>query len=99
MIEIQRSLTGKTKESSSKSKSEETNNLDPESIEEISNNVEKNWKIAKDGEITKSKNKWFKSEGLKTFPKKALYLSVENPEPVNHLKTPKKQKQAKVKED
>ena len=62
-------------------------------IQMISKNVENSWKIAADGELSKSKNKWYKSEGLKGLPKKELYFSVEN------AKSPKKKKQEKGKED
>ena len=86
-------------DSASKSKSEESNNLDQQSIEDISKCVEKSWKIAEDGEITKCKNKWYKSEGLGGFPKKALYFPVENPKSVNQSKSPKKKKQKNEKED
>ena len=61
--------------------------------------MENSWKIGEDGEITKSKNKWYKSEDLKGFPKKAIYFSVENPKSVDQSKSPKKKKQEKEKED
>ena len=99
LAEIHRSLSGITKDSSSKSKSEESNNLDQQSIEDISKYVENSWKIAEDGGITKCKNKWYKSEGLGVFPKKALYFTVENPKSVDQSKSPKKKKQQKEKED
>ena len=70
LVELQRGL------SSSKSKSEETNNLDQESIEVLSKYVENSWNIADDGEIKKTKKKWFKSDDPKSYPKKALYFSV-----------------------
>ena len=76
-----------------------TNKLDQQSIEDISKYVENSWKIAEDGKITKSKNKWYKSEDLKSFPKKALYFSVENQKSTDNSKSPKKKKQVKVKED
>ena len=61
---------------STKSKADETNNLDQESIEALSEDVENSWNITDDGELKKTKKKWFKSEDLKGYPKKALYISV-----------------------
>ena len=72
-VELQRSL------SSSKYPSDETNHLDQESIEALSKYVEDSWNIADDGEIKKTKKKWFKSDDPKSYPKKALYFSVEKP--------------------
>ena len=84
---------GFTVDSNANSKPENTNDLDQQIIEDISKNVENSWKIAADGEISKSKNKWYKSEALKGFPKKEHYFIVEN------AKSPKKKKQEKEKED
>ena len=77
LVELKRSLLGNLKYSTSKSG--ETNNLDQESWKVLSKYVENSWNIDKEGEIKRRKNKWFKSEDMKCYPKKALYFSVENP--------------------
>ena len=64
-------------DSSSESKSDGTNDLDQESVEVISKHVENSWNIADDGAAMKIKRKWFKSEGPESYPKKALYFSVD----------------------
>ena len=62
------------------STADEANNLDEPNIEVISNTVENIWRIAEDGSLTKNKKKLYKSDILKSFPKKALYFSDEKSE-------------------
>ena len=77
-MEIHRILGGISTAVPATSEADEANNLEDNYIEEESENVTGYWKISEDGSLKKNKNKFYKAEKLKSFPKKSHFYHAEN---------------------
>lgn len=78
LVEIHRILGGISTAVPATSEADEANNLEEKNIEEESENVMGYWKISEDGSLKKNKNKFYKAEMLKSFPKKSHFYHAEN---------------------